>query len=113
MRRDQKLAKKKKARAQARTAARANSGLSSAKAATKPFGPCWLSRSWRDDELPPELVSVVITRDLGSLYVTHVMLVDRTCLGVKNAFTIGPLTRGELIEAVDRVGQHHADGMEP
>lgn len=113
MRRDLKLAKKKKARDQARTSARSSSVLSSAKAATKPLGPCWLSHSWRDDELPPELVSVVITRDLGGIYIAHVMLVDRTCLGVKNAFTIGPFTRGELTEAVERVGQAHAEGMEP
>ncbi|MBX3220651.1 MAG: hypothetical protein KF795_09040 [Labilithrix sp.] len=112
MRRDQKLAKKKKARAQARTSARADSGFSLAKAATKPFGPCWLSRSWRDDGLPPELVSVVISRDLGSLYVAHVMLVDRTCFGVKNAFTVGPFTRRELLETVTRVGRAHDDGME-
>lgn len=112
MRRDQKLAKKKKARAEARTTARAGSGFSPAKAATKPFGPCWLSLSWRDDEMPPELVSAVITRDLGSLYVAHVMLVDRTCFGVKDAFTVGPMSRSELLQTVERVGQAHVEGME-
>jgi hypothetical protein len=63
--------------------------------------------------VPPELVSAVIARDLGSLYVAHVMLVDRTCLGVKNAFTVGPFTRAELLEAVAGVGRAHGDGMEP
>ena len=113
MKRDRKLAQKKKARDKSRTTARTSAGFSSAGAASSPFGPCWMSRSWRDGTVPPALVSVVITRDLGRVFLAHMMLVDRTCLGVKSAFTVGPLTAGELAREVERVAMAHVEGVEP
>lgn len=112
MKRDRKAAQKKKAREKVRATARTSNGLSSAGAAASPFGPCWMSRTWRDDALPPALVSAIITRNLGRHYVAHMMLIDRTCLGVKSAFTVGPLTPAELARELERVAAAHADGME-
>ncbi len=76
-----------------------------------PFGPCFVSSGW-DDESEPALVSVVITRVLedGAL-LPHVLLLDRTCLGVKNAMLVPPMSEDELEELVERIGVPH-DGME-
>jgi hypothetical protein len=63
-----------------------------ARAVESPFGPCWVS-SALDDEVDGEaaaLVSVIVTRRLGGLLLPCIVLVDRTCLGVKNAF-VAPL----------------------
>ena len=56
-------------------------------AGSAPFGPCWVSVSLDEveTEAPPPLVSVLVTRRVrGQLLGMHV-LVDRTCLGVKDA----------------------------
>src|SRR5688572_2141527 len=100
------LAKKKKKRELARqhtgsSASMATPTSSSAilrLAPTLPFGPAFMSVSWQTaDEERGGLVSVVITRAMpDGRYLPAIVLVDRTCLGVKNAFTARPLTRLEL-----------------
>lgn len=79
--------------------------------AQAPFGPCFISSGW-DDPGTPELVSLVVTRALerGDL-LAHVLLLDRTCLGVKNAMLLPPMADDELTELVEQVGLPHG-GME-
>jgi hypothetical protein len=73
------------------------------------FGPCFINSEWSDLEIPA-LVSVVVTRKLPTGELLPVLaLVDRTCLGVKNAFTAEPLVPHELAGFVESVGQVHAD----
>lgn len=79
--------------------------------ARAPFGPCFISSGW-DDSTTPQLVSLVVTRILdGGDLLPHVLLLDRTCLGVKNAMVIAPMDHDDLTEFVDRVGTPHG-GME-
>jgi len=118
MRRDRKAAQKKKQRTQARTSARA-SALSTTRSAAlsvaekSPFGPAYLSGSWRSEDLPPELVSAVVTRALpDGTYIALIALVDRTCLGVKNAFVSERLSRYELDRVVEKVGTPHDGDVE-
>jgi hypothetical protein len=56
-----------------------------------PFGPCWISRAidGEPDGGAPALITVVVSRRVGELLLPSVALVDRTCLGVKNAFLPG------------------------
>jgi hypothetical protein len=76
-----------------------------------PLGPCFVSWGW-DDASTPQLVSLVVTRALASGdWLPHVLLLDRTCLGVKNAMVLSPMTKDELDELVERVGTPHG-GME-
>lgn len=79
--------------------------------ARAPFGPCFISSGW-DDSATPRLVSMVVTRTLdGGDLLPHVLLLDRTCLGVKNAMLAAPIADDELDELVERVGLAHG-GME-
>jgi len=76
-----------------------------------PFGPCYISVGWDEPETP-ELVSLVVTRLLdGGDLLPHVLLLDRTCLGVKNAMLLAPMSDEELDELVEQVGLPHG-GME-
>lgn len=76
-----------------------------------PFGPCFISSGW-DDSATPRLVSLVVTRVLGGGdLLPHVLLLDRTCLGVKNAMLLAPMTDEELDDIVEQVGLPHG-GME-
>ena len=62
-----------------------------------PYGPCFLSEQWRETHDHPGLVSVVLTRRLpGGSFLAGVAIVDRTCLGVKNAFRAKPLSYASL-----------------
>jgi len=56
-------------------------------AASAPFGPCWLSTALDapNDVGSPALISVVVTRRIRGQLLGEMALVDRTCLGVKNA----------------------------
>src|SRR5947209_8662525 len=113
-RRQRKLQEKKKKRELAKKKQRAVAArrpdpmlrLLSA-AARAPFGPCAVSAGW-DDETDVALVTVVVTRRLpdGDL-VPAVALVDRTCLGVKDAFTTDKLDETELEEFLDEIGAPH------
>ena len=81
-----------KRRAQAVAAARPTELERLVRAAARlPFGPCAVSDGW-NDESEPELVSVAITRSLpnGDL-LPAIAIVDRTCLGVKNAVVAPPI----------------------
>jgi hypothetical protein len=73
-----------------------------------------MSGSWRDtDEDAPALVSVLVSRALpGGLFATTIVLVDRTCLGVKNAHTMPRLTLDEVHEMVERLEEAHPEGVE-
>lgn len=76
-------------------------------AAGRPLGPAFMSGDWesRDPELP-ELVSVVVTRRApGQILIAGLALVDRTCLGVKNAMLFPPQTDLELEERVALLGR--------
>jgi hypothetical protein len=104
----------KKTAQQRRLSAPSATELLMRKALTYPQGPTYISSNWRDtSELMPPLVSVVVTRQLpdGTL-VPGVAMVDRTCLGVKNAFMGRPVARVELDEFLERMSEAHG-GMEP
>ncbi|MBI2893404.1 MAG: hypothetical protein HYY06_07615 [Deltaproteobacteria bacterium] len=66
-------------------------------ASRSPFGPCALSHGWDDEDGVPNLVSAVVTRRLpdGRL-LPSLVLVDRTCLGVKDGFVAAPVSEGQL-----------------
>src|SRR5438045_388079 len=117
-RRQKKLEKKRKKRDQAKKKARAalarkpsTDVLVLGAAARAPFGPCYVSADW-DDENEPTLVSLVATRRLpDERLVAGVALVDRTCLGIKDGYFDGPLTEDELDEFLERMGEVHG-GMD-
>lgn len=118
MRRDKKAAQKKKARAVAQKkaqsmAAPTNLGAAIRLARTAPFGPAFMSPEWEEASVPPALVSVILTRALPrGLFVVQLMLVDRTCLGVKNSFVVGPYDAGELAALVAKAGTSHSGPLE-
>jgi hypothetical protein len=70
-----------------------------------PFGPAWVSTALDDtaEDEQPGLVTVVITRRVRGALLTESVLVDRTCLGVKNAMLLPLLAEVELRESLDRL----------
>jgi len=82
-------------------------------AALLPAGPSFISGDWKlQDEVQPRLVSVVVTRKApAGLVIAALVLVDRTCLGVKNAFVAKPMREAELESFLAQVGQAHEVGM--
>lgn len=82
-------------------------------AATLPHGPSYVSADFtmtRTD--PPRLVSVVVTRRApGGVLLPALALVDRTCLGVKNAFVAEPMSEYQLGAFILEVGRAHEGGM--
>lgn len=68
------------------------------RAMTAPFGPCWISSALDQapDDEGPALISVLVTRRVGGLLVPCMVLVDRTCLGIKNVFVGPPQTELDL-----------------
>src|SRR5262245_26672493 len=79
------------ARRKARAAARELSLPPTAllrRAANLPHGPTFRSAGWEEPTVPfPGLVTVIITRVVSrGLLLPVIVLVDRTCLGVKNTF---------------------------
>jgi hypothetical protein len=119
-RRQKKLEKKRTKRALAKKAARraaarrpSHEQLVVAAAARSPFGPCAVSVGWnRPEDGAPRLVTVVVTRRLpdGDL-VPAVVLVDRTCLGVKNGTVLEPVSDAGLTDWLEELGAPHG-GME-
>lgn len=83
-------------------------------AALLPMGPCFISADFREvDPDRPRLVSVLVTRKGPSnIVVPALALIDRTCLGVKNAFLAKPIPGVELGPMVKRIGDAHEAGME-
>jgi hypothetical protein len=76
------------------------------------FGLCAVSKGW-DDESKPELVTVVVTRELpNGEFLPSVALVDRTCLGIKDGLVVPPLPREELSEAFDEIYSAHGGWVE-
>src|SRR6185503_16116049 len=63
-----------------------------------PHGPTFISAGWEESDGPlPGLVTVVITRVIAKgLLFPVVALVDRTCLGVKNAIAARPVFEIDL-----------------
>jgi hypothetical protein len=117
--RAKKLEKKRKRRDQAKKKAVAlearkpsSLALLARSAAREEFGPCFVSVTW-DDLESPALVSVIVTRQLPSgRFVPGIALIDRTCLGVKDAFLREAMLASDLAEFVDDVGLPHG-GMRP
>ncbi len=111
-----KLEKKKKQRLAARAATRTPTGATSINgilraAAVAPFGPSFMSGSWRSEE--PQLVTVIVTRELADgRVVAGMALVDRTCLGVKDGFARPLASRAELEDLLAGVGEAHGQDIE-
>jgi hypothetical protein len=76
-------------------------------AAGRPPGPAFMSHDWESgDPSLPELVPVIFTRRApGQLLIGSLVLVDRTCLGVKNAMLFPPMTDLELEQRVAQIGR--------
>lgn len=102
-RRQRKLEQKRKKREQAKKRSRldlarrpSEAALLARAGARSELGPCFVSAGWEDGETP-RLVNVVMTRKLGAgELLPHTLLLDRTCLGVKNAMLSSPMSREEL-----------------
>jgi len=117
-RRQKKLEKKRKKREQAKKKTRAAlarkpspDALVLGAASHSPFGPCYVSAGW-DDDSEPQLVSLVVTRKLpDERLVAGVALLDRTCLGVKDAYFEAPMADDELDDFLEHLGEVHG-GME-
>jgi hypothetical protein len=113
-RRAKKLEKKRKNREQAKKkagalAARRPSDLDllARSAARQEFGPCFVSATWDDTE-SPAIVSVVVTRRLPNGHLMPgIALVDRTCLGIKDAFARSPMSAADFADFVDTIGSIH------
>ncbi len=71
-----------------------------------PFGPAWVSTALDepDTDQSPPLVTVVVTRRIRGLLLAEIVLVDRTCLGVKNAMLLPLITEADLLERLDVLG---------
>jgi len=76
-------------------------------AQSAPFGPAWISASLSDldsdpdSESLPALVTAVVTRRVRGLLLAESMVIDRTCLGVKNAMLMPLMAELDLLEHVD------------
>ena len=114
-----KLEKKKKQRLAVQRDVRAANVAATPKAverlaAASPFGPAFMSAGWRsDDEKDPALVSLILSRALADgTFMVEMCLVDRTCLGIKNAYVTGPLSRSGLEDMVNRLQEAHVEGVD-
>lgn len=114
-----KLEKKKKQRLAVQRDARAATAAPTPKAlerlaAASPFGPAFMSAGWRSaEEKDPALVSLILSRALpDGTFVVEMCLVDRTCLGIKNAYVTAPLSRAALEDMVNRLQEAHAEGVD-
>jgi hypothetical protein len=82
-------------------------------AALLPVGPTFISADWRDTDVAlPRLVTILATRKApGHIVVPSIVLIDRTCLGVKNAFVAKPISELELPAMASQIGAAHEGGM--
>jgi hypothetical protein len=117
---DQKRREKKKRKAEAARRERrerpSSLGISEAaivrEAAALPPGPTFISADYAVLEEPPRLVTILFTRTSPvRIVVPTIVLVDRTCLGVKNAFIAKPLREREVSLLVQELGRAHDGGM--
>jgi hypothetical protein len=77
-------------------------------AAAWPNGPTFVSAGWNEEVSPPPLVTVVTTKLApDGTVLPATALVDRTYLGVKNAFVAQPLLASELKGFLARVADAH------
>ncbi len=68
------------------------------------FGRCWVSAAlYDDDDGLPSLVHVLVTRNVGRRCVAGLALVDRTCLGVKDATVFRFDDELQVSDLVDRI----------
>jgi len=102
-RRQKKLEKNRKKRAEAKQSVRKRelefSGASlMRKVREAPFGPTFISEAIDDpiESSEMELISVLVTRRVAGALVPHLILVDRTCFGVKDATLFPRMPQGEL-----------------
>jgi hypothetical protein len=114
-----KLEKKKKQRLAAQREARASNAAPTPNAivrlaADAPFGPAFMSAAWKDaDETNPALLSVIVSKALSDgTFVASMCLVDRTCLGIKNAYTTSPISRAALEDMATRLREAHPEGVD-
>jgi hypothetical protein len=114
-----KLEKKKKQRLAAQREARVANAAPTTKAierlaAEAPLGPAFMSASWKDsDETNPGLVSVLVSKALADgTFVVTMCLVDRTCLGIKNAYSTTPVSGAELADMATRLRDAHPEGVD-
>jgi hypothetical protein len=76
-------------------------------ARSSPFGPVWVGESLDELGEAPELVTVLVSRHIGGgKLLPELVLVDRTCLGVKNAFVMRPMSESELNETVREISEN-------
>jgi len=70
-----------------------------------PFGPAWVSTTLDEsaEDGHPGLVTVVVTRRVRGELLAHSVLVDRTCLGIKNALLLPLLSEVELRDSLDQL----------
>jgi hypothetical protein len=113
-RRQKKLEKNRKKRAEAKQSVRKRelelTGASlMRKAREAPFGPTFISEAIDDTEHDAEhhLNSVLVTRKVAGMFVPHLILVDRACFGVKDATLFARMSEAELSALVDSL----ADGL--
>lgn len=119
--RQKQLAKQKKKREAARRkhapapAVAASRAAILRRAAELPHGPAYVSADFTMTRMdPPRFVSVVVTRKgPGGVLLPALALVDRTCLGVKNAFVAEPMSQYDFGSFVLEVGRAHEGGMVP
>jgi hypothetical protein len=81
-----------------------------ASATKRPFGPCAISADW-DDEDFASIVSLTVTRVLGDgTLLPCIVLVDRTCLGVKDCLLRDKIAPISLEKELDFLYQPHDCG---
>jgi hypothetical protein len=111
--------KKKRALSKKRTEHSLATKLSRAavlrQASTYPQGPSYVSADFAMTRMdPPRLVSVIVTRKVpGGGLLPALALVDRTCLGVKNAFVAEVMSAYEFQGFLLEVGRAHEGGLVP
>jgi hypothetical protein len=85
------------------------------RAAKLPHGPAFISADYRVTDAPiPPIVTVFVTRRApGGLLVPATAMIDRTCLGVKDAFLGRAMTEPELEDYIAFVGKKLPEPLEP
>lgn len=83
-------------------------------AQSAPFGPGWISASFDalDPKELPAIVTAVVTRRVRGLLLAELIVVDRTCLGVKNAMLL-PKTRSKPRARAPRAGPSRTSARLP
>ncbi|MBI4951484.1 MAG: hypothetical protein HY908_05590 [Myxococcales bacterium] len=111
--RQKKLAKHKKRRAEVRSLKQAASaplpdkGAALARRASDwPVTDCYLGRGWDETEVPALVTGVLVRRRPGGVAAVGLILVDRTCLGIKSGF-LRVLEDAALQALLDGVAETH------